>query len=77
MPEGDTFIERRLSFGPPAREALTGFETTVPQVAAAIARQPVVGVDLRDRARGKHLLIAFRDPDSGPTADLVLHTQCE
>ena len=76
MPEGDTIyrtaaVLRRLLQG----KRLTGFETAVPQVAAAIARQPVVGRVISEiAARGKHLLIVFRDPDTGPAADLVLHT---
>ena len=76
MPEGDTVyrtavVLRRLLQG----KRLTGFETAVPQVAAAVARQPVVGRVISEVApRGKHLLIVFRDPAAGPVADLVLHT---
>ena len=76
MPEGDTIyrtatVLRRLLHG----RRLTGFETTVPHVAAAIARHSVVGRVISEVApRGKHLLIVFRDPDTGPAADLVLHT---
>jgi endonuclease-8 len=76
MPEGDTIyrtaaVLRRLLQG----KRLTGFETAVPQVAAAVERQPVVGRVITEVApRGKHLLIVFRDPDAGPAADLVLHT---
>jgi len=76
MPEGDTIyrtaaVLRRLLQG----KRLTGFETTVPQVAAAAARQPVVGRVISDVApQGKHLLIVLRDPAAGPAADLILHT---
>jgi endonuclease VIII len=76
MPEGDTIyrtatVLRRVLQG----KVLTGFETTVPQVAAAAARRPVVGRVIAEVApRGKHLLIALRDPDAGPAADLILHT---
>jgi endonuclease VIII len=76
MPEGDTIyrtatVLRRVLLG----HCLTGFETTVRQVATANARQPMVGRVVHDIAtRGKHLLILFRDRDAGPAADLVLHT---
>jgi len=76
MPEGDTIFRtavvlRRLLQG----KRLTGFETAVPQVAAAVARQPVVGRVVSEVvSRGKHLLIVFQDPAAGPAADLVLHT---
>ena len=76
MPEGDTIyrtatVLRRVLQG----KQVTGFETTVAQVAAAIARQPVVGCVISEVVpRGKHLLIVLRDPDTGPKADLVLHT---
>jgi endonuclease-8 len=76
MPEGDTIyrtatVLRRLLEG----KRLTGFETTVPQVAATIARRQVVGRVISEvTPRGKHLLIVFREPDAGPSADLVLHT---
>jgi endonuclease-8 len=76
MPEGDTIYRTatvlcRLLQG----KRLTGFDTTVPHVAAAIARHQVVGRVISEvTPRGKHLLIVFRDPDVGPSADLVLHT---
>jgi len=76
MPEGDTIyrtatVLRRVLQG----KQVTGFETTVAQVAAAVARQPVVGRVISEVVpRGKHLLIVLRDPDAGPGADLVLHT---
>jgi endonuclease-8 len=76
MPEGDTIyrtatVLRRVLHG----KQVTGFETTVAQVAAAIARQPVVGRVIAEVVpRGKHLLVVLRDPDAGPPADLVLHT---
>jgi endonuclease-8 len=76
MPEGDTIyrtatVLRRALQG----KRVTGFETTVAQVAAVIARQPVVGRVISEVApRGKHLLVVFRDPDAGSEADLVLHT---
>ena len=62
MPEGDTIyrtatVLRRVLLG----HCLTGFETTVRQVAMVSARQPMVGRVVREVApRGKHLLIAFR-----------------
>jgi endonuclease-8 len=76
MPEGDTIyhaaaVLRRVLQG----KQLTGFETAVPQVAAACARHTVVGRQIHDvTPRGKHLLIVLRDPEAGPSADLVLHT---
>ncbi len=76
MPEGDTIyrtaaVLRRVLQG----KRVTGFETTVPQVAFAVAREPVVGRVIAEVSpRGKHLLIVFRDPEAGPEADLVLHT---
>ena len=76
MPEGDTIyrtatVLRRVLLG----QCLTGFETTVRQVAIVNARHPMVGRVVREvTPRGKHLLIAFRDRDAGPNADLVLHT---
>jgi endonuclease-8 len=76
MPEGDTIyhaaaVLRRVLQG----KLLTGFETAVPQVATACARHTVVGRVIHDvTPRGKHLLIVFRDPEAGPSADLVLHT---
>lgn len=76
MPEGDTIyrtatVLQRVLQG----KRVTGFETTVAQVAAAIARQPVVGRVIAEVVpRGKHLLIVLRDSDAGPGADLVLHT---
>jgi len=76
MPEGDTIyrtatVLRRVLQG----KRVTGFETTVAQVAAAIARQPVVGRVISEvTPRGKHLLIVFRKSDAGPGEDLVLHT---
>jgi endonuclease-8 len=76
MPEGDTIyrtatVLRRVLQG----KRVTGFETTVTQVTAVIARQPVVGRVISEvTPRGKHLLISFRDPDAGSEVDLVLHT---
>lgn len=76
MPEGDTIyrtatVLRRVLRG----KRVTGFETTVAQVAAVIARRPAIGRVISEVApRGKHLLIVLRDPDAGPAADLVLHT---
>ena len=76
MPEGDTIyrtaaVLRRVLQG----RRLAGFDTTMPRIASVIARQPVVGREVQEVAsRGKHLLIVFRDPEAGPSADLVLHT---
>lgn len=76
VPEGDTIyhtatVLRRVLVG----KRVTGFDTTVPQVAAVNARRLVVGRMVQDVAsRGKHLLVTFRDPDAGPQHDLTLHT---
>ena len=76
MPEGDTIyrtaaVLRRVLQG----KRLTGFDTTVARVAAMTARYAMVGREVHEVAsRGKHLLIVFRDPAAGPSADLVLHT---
>jgi endonuclease VIII len=76
MPEGDTIyrtaaVLRRVLEG----KRLTGFDTSVPQVAAVNARRPVVRRIVQEVAsRGKHLLVTFRDPDVGPADDLTLHT---
>jgi len=76
MPEGDTIyrtatVLRRVLQG----KRLTGFDTTVPQVAAVCARHALVGRVIHEiTPRGKHLLIRFRDPDADPSAELVLHT---
>lgn len=76
MPEGDTVyrtatVLRRVLQG----KRLTGFDTTVAQVAAMTARHAMVGREVHEvSARGKHLLIVFRDLAAGPSADLALHT---
>lgn len=76
MPEGDTIyrtatVLRRTLEG----KRLTGFETHVPQVAARAARHQMAGRIVQGvAARGKHLLITFRDPAACPIADLILHT---
>jgi endonuclease VIII len=76
MPEGDTIYRtatalRRVLQG----KRLTGFDTTVPQVAAVNARRPVVGRIVQEVAsRGKHLLVTFRDPEASSADDLTLHT---
>jgi len=76
MPEGDTIyhaatVLRRVLLG----KRLTGFDTTVPQVAAVTATRPLVGRVVQDVvSRGKHLLVVFRDAEAGPTDDLTLHT---
>src|SRR5262245_31304566 len=77
VPEGDTIyrtavILRKALLG----QRVTRFETTVPQVAAAVARSPIEGREtLAIEARGKHLLIAFGarlPPNSNSSSNSIL-----